>query len=255
MRWIYCLRWTALIVILFVAAVARGEEDAKSCYEKGLSAFALADYTTAATWYEKAFALKPDPALLYNAAQSHRLAGDKQRALVLYRNYLRVFAREIKNGDEVRRHIAELERAIRSDEKAARSQPVTPAPVRGEGVARKAIAQPEAESPPPVSVMVSPARPTPPPTPQRALALTQVPASAQEIAPESPSKSSDEKIVARELTERPTGTQPESLVKKPWFWGVIAGAVGALALGVGLGVGLGTQSNGPAVTFGTAEVR
>ena len=31
--------------------------------------------------------------MLYNAAQAHRLAGDRQRALELYRNYLRVYGR------------------------------------------------------------------------------------------------------------------------------------------------------------------
>ena len=48
----------------------------------------------AADNYEKAFALKPDPAVLYNAAQAHRLAGNKQRALDLYQSYLRMYGND-----------------------------------------------------------------------------------------------------------------------------------------------------------------
>ena len=121
----------ALLMLLGIGSAFAETDDAKSCYEKGLVAFALAEYGTAAEWYEKAFRLKPGPELLYNAAQSYRLAGNKERALVLYQNYLRVFGGQIRNRADVESHIAELERAIRADRKAAQSLPVTPVPVRG----------------------------------------------------------------------------------------------------------------------------
>src|SRR5205807_10015881 len=56
-------------------------EDAKSLFEHGMTLYALGRYTEAAPLFERAFELKPDPALLYNAAQAHRLAGHSQRAL------------------------------------------------------------------------------------------------------------------------------------------------------------------------------
>ncbi len=116
-------------------------EDAKAYYEQGLSAYALGNYPEAAIAYEKAFAVKPDPALLYNAAQSHRLAGNKPRALLLYQNYLRLFDKQ-RNRDEVQRHIVALNAAIESDKRATASPPTEVAPVG------KPVAAPPPDEPP-----------------------------------------------------------------------------------------------------------
>src|SRR5256885_17265978 len=72
-------------------ARAEGASDAKSHFDKGTSLFALGRYAEAAVEYERAFELKSDPALLYNAAQAHRLADSKQRALRLYPSDLPLF--------------------------------------------------------------------------------------------------------------------------------------------------------------------
>jgi tetratricopeptide (TPR) repeat protein len=110
------------------------KDDAKAHFQKGTTAFSLGNYAEAAGEYEKAFALKPDPALLFNAAQSHRLAGNKQRALTLYQNYLRVFGDRVANADDVQRQIlkikAELEEERVAAEAAAKAkeQPAAPAP-------------------------------------------------------------------------------------------------------------------------------
>src|SRR5688572_11376368 len=99
----------ALIALLAAKpAFADDVEEAKTRYKKGLAAFALGRYPEAAVEYEAAFALRPDPALLYNAAQAHRLGGNKQRAYFLYQNYLKLFGKEIHNRDEVEKHIASL---------------------------------------------------------------------------------------------------------------------------------------------------
>jgi tetratricopeptide (TPR) repeat protein len=84
------------------------QESARSYYERATSAFGLAAYDRAAELYEKAFELRADPALLYNAAQSHRLAGHKERALELYRNYLRLFP-DSGQAPDARRHMSELQ--------------------------------------------------------------------------------------------------------------------------------------------------
>ena len=55
--------------------------DARRHYEKATAAFGLGKYDEAAREYEAAFELKPDPALLYNAAQACRLAGRSARAI------------------------------------------------------------------------------------------------------------------------------------------------------------------------------
>lgn len=89
---------------------------AKDHYKKGLSYYALQKYAEAAVEYEAAFELEPDPALLFNAAQAHRLAGNKQRALALYESFLRLFPQ--KEDGSVMRHIVALRAAIAAESKA-----------------------------------------------------------------------------------------------------------------------------------------
>src|SRR6266542_1201984 len=52
-------------------------DDAKSLYQRGSSEYALGHYDSAATLFEESFAQSNEPALLFNAAQAHRLAGHK----------------------------------------------------------------------------------------------------------------------------------------------------------------------------------
>ena len=85
-------------------------EEARDFLDRAAGAFALNHYAEAAENYEKAFALKPDPAVLYNAAQAHRLAGNKQRALDLYQSYLRMYGSDKRA--EIERHIESLKQAI-----------------------------------------------------------------------------------------------------------------------------------------------
>src|SRR2546423_15501010 len=114
-----------LIMLLGVALPARGDNttEARAHFDAGSAAYALGQYATAAQEYEKAFSLKPDPALLYNAAQAHRIAGNKQRALLLYQNYLRVYGKQVGNRDEVERHIATLKKAIDVEVQSQTSPP------------------------------------------------------------------------------------------------------------------------------------
>ena len=150
------MRYLLALLLVLCAVPARADvADARAHYEKATSAYALGHYAEAAAEYEKAFALKPDPALLYNAAQAHRIAGNKQRALLLYQNYLRVFGSQASNRDEVRRLIANLKKAIASDESSASSPPVSPQPL--------GTSAPLAPAPPPPATTTPPAATTPAP--------------------------------------------------------------------------------------------
>jgi tetratricopeptide (TPR) repeat protein len=115
------------LVLLALVAVARaaGPEDAKAHYKKGLSYYALEKFAEAAIEYEAAFEIEPDPALLYNAAQAHRLAGNNPRALALYQSYQRLFPGQ-PNLKDVARHIAALKLAIESTGRARGSPPTEP---------------------------------------------------------------------------------------------------------------------------------
>ena len=241
----------ALVLLVVVGGVAMAGElnDAKTCYEKGLAAYALADYAVAADWYEKSFRLRPDPALLYNAAQAHRLAGNKERAVVLYQSYLRVFGHQVKNIAEVSRHIDELQRAIRAEREAVSAPPLAPATIghtKGKPRPRPAPqVEMETRTERPLPLVATP--PTePPPAAATAPATQGPPVSREPTAAPAPTRT------AQELTQTPV--ESRSTIK-PWVWGLVAGAVVVVAVAVGLGVGLGVQPRGPSVTFGTAPVQ
>jgi tetratricopeptide (TPR) repeat protein len=191
-------------IVLLVGAKSFADEDAKSLFDKGTAAFALGNYNEAAEDYERAFKLKPDPALLYNAAQAHRLAGNKTRALQLYQSYSRVYGKGISNRSEVEQRIAELKAAIENDQRVSNAPPTEPAPLAG-----------HPEPAPPPSTTSEPAAPA--------------------------------------LTASAPPPEKKPLVKKPWFWVVVGGAV-VVAVGVGLGVGLGTQKQNPSTTLTSIPV-
>ena len=256
----FCLAF--LVVCLAFAgrsAAASEADDAKSCYNKGLSAYALGNYVEAATWYEKAFTLAPDPALLYDAAQAHRLAGNKQRALMLYQNYLSVFGPKAKNHAEVELHIAELKRAIDAEVKATNSPSLAPAPMwRGS----QGAAQPRETSPTSVPIpsqfLSDQQTPTEHNAGGRVEATGSDRASANMLG--SSSTAATTKVAGEEqastsvdLTSAPETRQPA--VKRTWIWGVVVAVVVVVGLGVGLGVGLSAQPSDPAATFGVARVQ
>src|SRR5215831_7161200 len=103
------LWWSGtLVVVLLVAAAAPSraagdQRSARRLYDEATAAFGLGHYADAAEKYEAAFAARPDPALLYDAAQAYRLAGNKARAIELYRNYLRLYPGGT-NSNEARNH-------------------------------------------------------------------------------------------------------------------------------------------------------
>jgi len=207
------------LVVLLAAAPAHADAlsnaEARTHFDSGNAAFALGDYAKAAQEYEKAFALKPDPALLYNAAQAHRVAGNKQRALLLYQNYLRVYGAEVNNADEVRHHIETLKKAIEEDQKAQTSPPTTPKPIEG-----AAAGAPPATAPP----ATLPPRTTP-------NGETSTPSTSSTLTATAPPR------------EKP-------LVKKAWFWAAVGGAAIVVAgVAIGLGVGLSGDKN-PSPTLG-----
>lgn len=103
-------------------AAAQSASEARAHYEKATSHFAVGEFAEAAAEYQAAYKLKPDPALLYNAAQSYRLANNPDKALILYKNYVQLYPNE-SNADEVRSQIAKLKQAIAAAESAKSSPP------------------------------------------------------------------------------------------------------------------------------------
>ena len=202
-----------MLLLLGASPLWASSDDAKALYDKGTAAFALGNYEEAANDYEAAFKLKPDPALLYNAAQAHRLGGNKQRALQLYQSYLRLYGdKGLTKRSDLEDRIAELKAAIENDRRVATAPPTEPAPLS----TRPEPSANEPKTPPPAATTSEPAAST----------LT---------------------------ATAPPPAEKKPLVKKAWFWGVVAGAV-VVAAGVGLGVGLGVQPHNPSTTLSTIPV-
>lgn len=132
-----------LIVARAATSWADAAADAKAHYQSATAYFAVGEFAKAADEYQQAYTLKQDPALLYNAAQSYRLAGNNERALILYKNYVRLYPDQ-SNVDEVRSQIAKLKDAIAAQEKAKNNPPTTPVPVQP-SASPPAPAQPEAQ--------------------------------------------------------------------------------------------------------------
>ena len=113
----------ALLAVGGTAFAQASDPEAKRHYDQAMAAYGLGRYAEAAEEFEKAYERKPQPALLFNAAQAHREAGHRERALVLYRNYLHEYGSQASNGADVQRIIEQLEK-----EPAKSPPPAAPAP-------------------------------------------------------------------------------------------------------------------------------
>jgi len=244
-----------LVALLLVAgtsrALADSNDEARAYLEKAKGAFALSHYAQAAEYFEKAFELRSDPALLYNAAQSHRLAGNKERALALYKNYLRVYGND-ERAAHIEKQIEELKRAIERDHK----EPAASQPPAWSGAA--------APSKPPAShAPASAAATTPPREPPKPLPVTPGPAPIEPLASNTGSAAPPAIPTAvdaqpsggatADLTRSASPGEAEStpLTRKPWFWVAVGGGVAAVVTTVLL-VAL-SKTNDPSPTFGSAS--
>lgn len=156
----------AFIVIGMVSASARADEraQAREHYLKGTKAFDLGSYEEAVTEYMAAYRAKDDPALLYNIAQAHRLAGHASEALRFYKTYLARTPRVV-NRAEVETKIAELQKAVDQQKKTQNNlppdqpikPPVTPSPIdetpaKPEPVPSPVVVQPPAATTKPIDL-------------------------------------------------------------------------------------------------------
>jgi hypothetical protein len=230
----------AVVAVLFAAApVAAGPSaarDARRIYDEATAAFGLGRYAEAAERYEAAFAIRPDPALLYNAAQAYRLGGNKARALELYRNYVRLYP-DGTNAPDARTHTESLKKAIEEEKAHPPKVPVSPLP--------SATSAPRAATPPPVAAK---GRAMPPPV------ETMAPGAPPPAALSGGDDTNAPNVPNAPLVTR--GAQPadeqKPLMKESWFW--VAAGVGAVL--VGAMVILAISGGGvtyPDPTYGTAR--
>lgn len=130
------------LALLAVSIPARADNvaDAKEHYIKGTKAFELGAYDEAIAEYSAAYRIKDDPALLYNLAQSHRLANHPADAARFYRLFL-MKVPNASNRPEVEAKIAELQKLVEQQKKTQNMPPdsvkapnATPPPTAAEPV-------------------------------------------------------------------------------------------------------------------------
>lgn len=121
-------RWTVLAILVLAitsATAAAAPEDraaAREHYDKGTKAFDLGRYDEAIHEYVVAYELVNDPALLYNLAQAHRLAGHARDALRFFRVYLSKVP-NAENREDVEAKIVELQKTVDQEQKAQHELP------------------------------------------------------------------------------------------------------------------------------------
>ena len=215
----------AAVLASNVARAAGDSEEARAYFDKATASFALGHYPVAADNFEKAFEIKSDPALLYNAAQAHRLAGNKERALVLYQNYLRLYPKAGKRA-EVEARVEELKKAIERDREVATSPPTTtmpPGPPAAVGEPTGGGTSPGFTPAPPASRSGDGA--APPPARGSTVAAAGSGAPAVDLRA-SPSSSPPPAM----LVSQPDSGESKSLTQKPLFWAVVAGGVATVVV-------------------------
>lgn len=125
---------TGIVFALVVAAPAEAMQlspqqklEMKQHYEKATRAYDVQKYTEAVDEYQKAYEIGGDPAMLYNVAQSYRLADQLPEALRFYRRYLQR-SPNARNREDVEKKISDLEKTIDERRRAAAAVPVPSTP-------------------------------------------------------------------------------------------------------------------------------
>ncbi len=126
-------RWSTssalALVALLAAPPARADqhdvESYRSALARGAERFEDGDYAAARRAFQLAYAIHPEPVLLFNIASTHRRQGNRPLALRYYRRFL-----EEASDDDSRRALALKTIAELEEELAAPPEPPEPPPRR-----------------------------------------------------------------------------------------------------------------------------
>ena len=107
---------TILVMVLLAARMAwagpsedNEREAARIATKQATAAYNLGHYDEAASLYEDAYKLVPDPILLYDLGQSYRQANKLDKALTAYRSYLRTAPDDAPIRAKVQQWVDDLE--------------------------------------------------------------------------------------------------------------------------------------------------
>jgi tetratricopeptide (TPR) repeat protein len=133
----------ALISLRPIAARADDDPraDAVKLAEEGIALYGKRDYRAAIETFEKAYALDPDPNLLFNVARSHEKLGENARAIDRYEAFLQVPGTDAQQRVRAEESLKALRKLEADREAAAHPAPIAPA--------QKTQAPPPPVAPPP----------------------------------------------------------------------------------------------------------
>lgn len=108
------LAFSIALAVLALSSVANADvnPEARKYFEQGAVAYEEARYEDAIDLFLKAYAIDPQPVLVYNAAQGYERLGDVPNALRSYRDYLRL-APKAEDRATVETRVGNLERRLR----------------------------------------------------------------------------------------------------------------------------------------------
>ena len=85
-----------LTVALWSATAFADEASARKKYDAGERAYNLGEFHKAVELFKEAYADWPEPAFLFNIAQTYRQAGDCKQALFFYKRFLALKQQDTK---------------------------------------------------------------------------------------------------------------------------------------------------------------
>ncbi len=104
--------------------------EAKALYDKGNTHYNLGEYDAAVAAFKQAYAISSAPGLLFNIAQSFRLAKNYEQASHFYQTYLRLKPDALNRAD-VEARIAEMLAMIEEQKKLGDKAPIGTVPPEG----------------------------------------------------------------------------------------------------------------------------
>jgi hypothetical protein len=114
--------WIVVALGLAPSLTAHADEaQARQDFEAGERAYNLGDFDKAIVLFRKAYEEWPEPAFLFNIAQTYRQAGDCRQAAFFYKRFLSLKERDTKKPlrpalkAEVEQRIAELEDCVKRE--------------------------------------------------------------------------------------------------------------------------------------------
>jgi len=188
---------------------------AKELYDSGRTNYNLGHFEEALGDFERAYRARHDPVFLFNIAQCQRSLHRYEEAARSYRTYLR----EANNLPAATRD--QVQKLAADMDKALEEQRMKQPPTGTQPPAPEPAATATTTTAAPAAPSASPATTTAEP-----LAVSAAPAPAD---------------------------KPRA--RRPWIWGVVAGAVVVAGVGLGVGLGLGlSHDKGPTADFGSVTV-